>query len=68
MHFIPHPARCDNAQHSRVKIHSLAERRRPRHLWGMTTIPNTLALIGNTPLVRLAGPSAASGGEIFAKC
>ena len=34
----------------------------------MTTIPNTLALIGNTPLVRLAGPSAASGGEIFAKC
>ncbi len=34
----------------------------------MTTTPNTLALIGNTPLVRLAGPSAASGGEIFAKC
>ncbi|OYW23255.1 MULTISPECIES: cysteine synthase A [unclassified Sphingomonas] len=34
----------------------------------MTIIPNTLALIGNTPLVRLAGPSAASGGEIFAKC
>ena len=34
----------------------------------MTTIPNSLALIGNTPLVRLAGPSAASGGEIFAKC
>ena len=34
----------------------------------MTITPNTLALIGNTPLVRLAGPSAASGGEIFAKC
>ncbi len=34
----------------------------------MTIIPNTLALIGNTPLVRLAGPSDASGGEIFAKC
>ncbi len=34
----------------------------------MTTTPNTLALIGNTPLVRLAGPSAASGGVIFAKC
>ena len=34
----------------------------------MTTIPNSLALIGNTPLVRLAGPSTASGGEIFAKC
>ncbi|MFA5969270.1 MAG: cysteine synthase A [Sphingomonas sp.] len=29
---------------------------------------NTLALIGNTPLVRLNGPSEASGGEIFAKC
>lgn len=34
----------------------------------MTIIPNSLALIGNTPLVRLAGPSDASGGEIFAKC
>jgi cysteine synthase len=34
----------------------------------MSTIPNTLALIGNTPLVRLKGPSDASGGEIFAKC
>ncbi len=30
--------------------------------------PDTLSLIGNTPLVRLAGPSAASGAEIFAKC
>lgn len=29
---------------------------------------NTLALIGNTPLVRLAGPSAESGAEIYAKC
>ncbi|GGO98885.1 cysteine synthase A [Stakelama pacifica] len=29
---------------------------------------NTLALIGNTPLVRLAGPSETSGGEIWAKC
>jgi cysteine synthase len=34
----------------------------------MQAIPNTLSLIGNTPLVRLAGPSAESGGEIFAKC
>ncbi len=34
----------------------------------MTTVPNTLALIGNTPLVRLKGPSDASGGEIFGKC
>ena len=29
---------------------------------------DTLALIGNTPLVRLKGPSVASGAEIFAKC
>ena len=31
-------------------------------------IPNTLALIGNTPLVRLAGPSQAAGCDIFGKC
>ena len=30
--------------------------------------PNSLALIGNTPLVRLAGPSAATGCDIYAKC
>ncbi|SFS11425.1 cysteine synthase A [Sphingomonas jatrophae] len=30
--------------------------------------PSALALIGNTPLVRLAGPSAATGCEILAKC
>lgn len=30
--------------------------------------PNTLALIGNTPLVRLAGPSKAAGCDIFGKC
>ncbi len=34
----------------------------------MHSFSNTLALIGNTPLVRLKGPSDASGGEIFAKC
>src|ERR1700743_3682648 len=34
----------------------------------MTTIPDTLALIGNTPLVRLKGPSEAAGAEIFGKC
>ena len=28
----------------------------------------TLDLIGNTPMVRLAGPSAAAGCEIFGKC
>jgi cysteine synthase A len=30
--------------------------------------PNALALIGNTPLVRLKGPSEATGCEILAKC
>ncbi len=34
----------------------------------MTIVSNPLALIGNTPLVRLAGPSAATGCEILAKC
>ena len=34
----------------------------------MTTVPNSLLLIGNTPLVRLKGPSDVSGGEIFGKC
>jgi len=34
----------------------------------MTVHSNTLSLIGNTPLVRLAGPSQASGAEIYAKC
>lgn len=29
---------------------------------------DTLALIGNTPLVRLSGPSAAAGCDIFGKC
>jgi cysteine synthase len=34
----------------------------------MTIVQNTLALIGNTPLVKLAGPSAETGCEILAKC
>ena len=34
----------------------------------MATLSNTLALIGNTPLVRLKGPSDAAGGDIFGKC
>ena len=29
---------------------------------------DTLALIGNTPMVRLAGPSAAAGCDIYGKC
>jgi cysteine synthase len=34
----------------------------------MHVTPDTLALIGNTPLVRLNGPSEATGCEIFGKC
>jgi cysteine synthase A len=34
----------------------------------MHTAPNTLALIGNTPLVRLKGPSDETGCDIFGKC
>ncbi|AKM10763.1 cysteine synthase A [Croceicoccus naphthovorans] len=34
----------------------------------MITVPDTLSLIGNTPLVRLAGPSEAAGCEIYGKC
>jgi cysteine synthase A len=34
----------------------------------MPPASHALALIGNTPLVRLAGPSAATGCEIFGKC
>lgn len=34
----------------------------------MTVTPDTLSLIGNTPLVRLAGPSEATGCEIYGKC
>ena len=34
----------------------------------MNIFPDALALIGNTPLVRLNGPSEATGCEILAKC
>ena len=34
----------------------------------MTAQPASLALIGNTPLVKLEGPSRESGCEIFGKC
>ncbi|WP_174292947.1 cysteine synthase A [Sphingomonas bacterium] len=34
----------------------------------MHTASDTLALIGNTPLVRLRGPSEESGCDIFGKC
>ncbi|HEX8418434.1 MAG TPA: cysteine synthase A [Sphingomonas sp.] len=34
----------------------------------MATNSDTLSLIGNTPLVRLKGPSEAAGGDIFGKC
>lgn len=34
----------------------------------MTFLQNSLDLIGNTPLVRLRGPSEAAGCDIFGKC
>jgi cysteine synthase len=34
----------------------------------MTILNSTLDLIGNTPLVRLKGPSEAAGCDIFGKC
>lgn len=34
----------------------------------MNTLSSTLDLIGNTPLVRLRGPSEAAGCDIFGKC
>ena len=38
------------------------------YIVAMHTAPDTLALIGNTPLVRLKGPSEETGCVIFAKC
>lgn len=38
------------------------------HVNDMVTIPDTLSLIGNTPLVRLRGPSEETGCDIFGKC
>lgn len=38
------------------------------YLRAMHVFQNTLALIGNTPLVRLKGPSDETGCDIFAKC
>ena len=43
----------------------------PPNSCGMTVpvlLPDTLSLIGNTPLVRLKGPSDAAGCDIFGKC
>ncbi|GGB18311.1 cysteine synthase A [Sphingomonas metalli] len=34
----------------------------------MPIVPDTLSLIGHTPLVRLKGPSAEAGAHIFGKC
>jgi cysteine synthase len=34
----------------------------------MIKVQNSLSLIGNTPLVRLAGPSEAAGCDIYGKC
>jgi cysteine synthase A len=46
----------------------LRRARRRAIFTGMHVTPDTLHLIGNTPLVRLAGPSEATGCDIFGKC
>ena len=46
----------------------LAKAHGVRYAWDMLLHQDSLALIGNTPMVRLAGPSAATGCDIFAKC
>ena len=54
---------------SRVKHRSLGRGNGLRYAETMVmTTPDTLSLIGNTPLVRLAGPSEESGCEIYGKC
>ena len=46
----------------------MAGRARSATVTAMPTTPDTLALIGNTPLVRLKRPSEAAGADIFGKC
>ncbi len=46
----------------------LAVSANPLHLAAMHATSDTLALIGNTPLVRLKGPSEATGCDIYGKC
>ncbi len=52
----------------RGKHSSLGREPPPPYLRAMTIASDTLALIGNTPLVRLKGPSAEAGADIFGKC
>ncbi len=47
---------------------SLGPAGRGAYVGGMAIAPDTLSLIGNTPLVRLKGPSEAAGADIFGKC
>jgi cysteine synthase A len=51
-----------------AKHWSLAAHDGAAHVGAMHIIPDTLALIGNTPLVRLKGPSEATGCDIYGKC
>jgi cysteine synthase A len=45
-----------------------APRRNSRGMTAPAALPDTLDLIGNTPLVLLRGPSEAAGCEIWGKC
>ncbi|MBB6123594.1 cysteine synthase A [Sphingobium subterraneum] len=52
----------------RASFRLLGSFRPSRYVQDMMVISDTLALIGNTPLVRLSGPSHASGCDIYGKC
>src|ERR1700761_9011829 len=52
-----------------AKQSCVAAGRPAAYVRAMTKVaPDALSLIGNTPLVRLAGPSDETGCEILAKC
>lgn len=57
-----------NPTFARASFPCLAKAHGVRYAGGMLLHPNSLSLIGNTPLVRLAGPSQETGCDIFAKC
>ncbi len=52
----------------RPSIRCLASAYLVRYAEAMLVQKDSLALIGNTPLVRLAGPSEETGCDIYAKC
>ena len=63
------PGKADQGHQKVPQVPSLLAPGQSEVYIAMVTIAqDTLSLIGNTPLVRLAGPSAAAGCDIFGKC